>query len=319
MLTRRSVLAQASALCVVAAGAGRTIAAGPRPQTTATFEVPRGACDAHVHVIGDPRKFPMSAHRDYTPPAATADELLQVLKFLNLDRVVIVTPTIYDDNAATLAAIRLLGRERARGIAFVEQTMPSEFLDSLRDSGVAGVRLFLTGDGPFDPERAVRHLENAIDLAKPRSWHLQISTPPDVIGALLPQLAASPVPIVLDYFGWVEGGVEQPGFDAILSLLRSGRAYIKFAEAYRLSKRPPDYPDLVPVIRAILEANTDRVLWGSGWPHVSGSVAGRAKTDLAPNLPVDPGHLLNLLSVWVPDADTRRKILVDNPARLYGF
>jgi predicted TIM-barrel fold metal-dependent hydrolase len=262
----------------------------------------------------------MSPEREYTPPPATADQLLEVQKFLKLDRVVIVTPGIYDDNSATLAAIKQLGLDRARGVAFVAANTPSETLDSMRASGIAGIRLFLAGTGAFNPAAAAKHLDEAVDIAKPRTWHLQIATPPDVIAALATQLASCPVPVVLDTFGWVAGGVEQPGFETILSLMRSGRAYVKFTQPYRISNNPPNYEDLLPVIRALLAANPDRLLWGSGWPNVrSEGLPGRAKTDLAPNLPVDAANLLNLLAVWVPDGETRRKILVDNPARLYGF
>jgi predicted TIM-barrel fold metal-dependent hydrolase len=185
--------------------------------------------------------------------------------------------------------------------------------------GIAGIRLFL-GGGDFRPAAAARHLQTAIDLANVRGWHLDVSAPPDVVAALAPQLAACPVPLVLDYFGWVAGGVQQPGFEAVLSLVKSGRAYVKLAEPYRLSKKAPEYGDLVPVVRALVAANPDRLLWGSGWPHVDSTpVAGRSNTDLAPNLHVDTGHLFNLFARWVPDAERRRTILVENPARLYGF
>lgn len=319
MLTRRSLVAGVSGL-YVAARASRLLAAAGNLKTSVSFEVPRGACDTHVHVIGDPAEFPMSREREYTPPAATADQLLEVQKFLKLDRVVIVTPEIYDDNSATLAAIKQLGLERARGVALVAANTPSETLDSMRTGGIAGIRLFLVGAGAFNPAAAAKHLDDAIEMAKSRVWHLQIATPPDVIAALANQLASCPVPVVLDTFGWVAGGVEQPGFETILSLMRSGRAYVKFAQPYRISKKSPNYEDLIPVVRALLAANPDRLLWGSGWPNVrSEGVPGRAKTDLSPNLPVDVANLLNLLAVWVPDGETRRKILVDNPARLYGF
>ena len=324
MLTRRRLLTAASAigaLSVPMASSMRVSAVGPKPKTTVAFEVPRGACDAHVHIIGEPAQFPMSPERDYTPPPATANELFEVLKALKIDRVVIVTPTIYGaDNSATLAAIEQLGRDRARGVALVNETDSFETLDSMMGTGIVGIRLFLSSEGGVDLSASAERLKTAIGIAKRLGWHLDISTPPDVIAALAAQLALSPVPLVLDYFGWVAGGVRQPGFDAVLSLVKSGHAYVKLAEPYRLSKKAPDYQDLVPVVRALLAANPDRLLWGSGWPHVdSSNVAGRANTDLAPDLPVDAGHLLNLFARWVPDAEIRRKILVENPARLYKF
>ena len=326
MLTRRSMLTTAGFLGVSMVASRRVSGCSPNPKTIVNFEVPNfevphGACDTHVHVIGEPTKFPMSPQRDYTPPSATVDELAEALKFLNLDRVVVVTPTIYgSDNSATVAAVRQLGRDRARGVALIDENTSPRILDALVEAQISGIRLFLHRAGALDRAAAANRLRRGINLADRRGWHLQISTPPDIIAALAMQLASSPVPLVLDCFGWIAGGVHQSGFDTVLSLVKSGRAYVKLAEPYRLSSQTPDYLDLLPVIKALLAANPDGVIWGSGWPHVdSTTVAGRRKTDLAPNLPVDTGHLLNLLARSVPDARLRRKILVDNPARLYSF
>src|ERR1700730_9112137 len=311
MLRRRTALTTAGIFgCFMAASYFlRVPAAGPKPKTPIAFEVPRGACDAHVHVIGEPKEFPLSVDRDYTPPTATADELRELLQFLNFDRVVIVTPDVYGtDNSSTLSAIRQLGQDRARGVGWIAETTPSDVLDSMRAAGIVGIRLSLDQGGVFNAQTAAK-----------RRWDLQTGTPPEVIAALVTQLASCPVPVVFDTFGWVEGGVEQAGFDAVLSLVKSGRADGKLSVSYRLSKKGPNYPDLMPVVQALVAANPDRLLWGSGWPFVSGPVPGRAKVDLTPHLPLDAGHLLNLFAGWVPDAGTRRKILVANPARIYGF
>jgi len=115
-------------------------------------------------------------------------------------------------------------------------------------------------------------------------------------------------------------GVEQSGFGDLLDFLRSGKAYVKISGAYRASSRGPDYPDVTPFAMALIGANAERVLWGSDWPHPdTASVAGRKTTDIAPLLPIDDGRLLNQLAVWAPDAAVRKKILVDNPARMYKF
>jgi predicted TIM-barrel fold metal-dependent hydrolase len=322
MLSRRAALigtgalgAWMTALYSYSTGLG---VGGRNPKVTANFEVPSDACDSHVHVIGDPRVFPMSSQRDNTPPPATADQLQQMLQFLTLSRVVIVSPGIYTDNLATIAAIRQLGQDRARGVGWLPETRSSDVLGSMKEAGIVGFRVFLYEGGLFKSAVAADRLRAKFDVAERLGWHLDISAPPNVIAALLPELDASPVPLVFDYFGWLAGGVHQYGSDAVLSLVKSGRSYVKLSEPYRLSKSP-NYADLVPVVRALVEANPDRVLWGSGWPHVSGARPGQAKEDLAPHLPIDAGHLLNLLAEWVPHAETRRKILVDNPARLYGF
>jgi predicted TIM-barrel fold metal-dependent hydrolase len=261
----------------------------------------------------------MDPHRDSTPSVATVDDLYRYLEFLHMDRVVIVAAGAYRfDNSATLEAVQHLGQSRARGVAWVHHGSPLESLERLKRAGIVGVRWLLPNGNPLDRRAAEQHLQAGISIAKPYGWHLDILTSPDVIGALEDQLASSPVPIVLDYFGWARS-VDQDGFGSIRSLIKSGPAYVKLSEPYRLSKNVPDYSDLVPVVDALIKSNPDRVLWGSGWPHVSGGSPGRARTQESPNLPIDAGHLLNLLAAWVPDRDVLHKILVDNPARFYGF
>jgi predicted TIM-barrel fold metal-dependent hydrolase len=115
-------------------------------------------------------------------------------------------------------------------------------------------------------------------------------------------------------------GSGQPGFDTVLGLVKSGKAYVKVSSAYRASNRAPDYADVAPLERALVAANPDRLVWGSDWPHPDSSkVEGRKTTDIAPAMVVDDGRVFNLLAEWVPDAATRQKILVDNPKRLYEF
>jgi predicted TIM-barrel fold metal-dependent hydrolase len=111
--------------------------------------------------------------------------------------------------------------------------------------------------------------------------------------------------------------VNQPGFDAMLDLVRSGKAYVKISGAYRASDQAPDYADVAPLARALIDANADRIVWGSDWPH-PGPPA-KPPTEINQPFPVDDGRLLNLLAEWAPDPATRHKILVANPARLYGF
>lgn len=324
MLTRRTSLKTLGVLGATMSTSLSFVTGTPpaaaKPLTYPNFDIPQGACDTHVHVIGDPTQFPMSRDRDYTPATATAGDLLRLQKLLKLDRVVIVTPSVYDtDNAATIDAIRQLGQERARGIVLVSDSILTEDINAMTMAGVVGFRVFLDAGGAFDAAVATKRLKAKFDIAKRRGWHLDILSPPDLVAALKPQLDLSPVPLVFDTFGWVAGGIDQPGFDSLLSLVKSGKAYVKLSEPYRLSKMSPDYPDLVPLVRAFVAANPDRVLWGSGWPHVSGGAPGAKASDISPNLPIDAGHLLNLFAGWVPDAATRHKILVDNPARLYGF
>jgi len=323
MISRRIVLKAAGAAGAAASGLTPVLAAGPVPKTQVNFAIPRGACDSHVHVVGDPVTYPMIPNRVYTPPTATADELLALQKFLHLDRVVIVTPSFYGtDNSASLDALKHLGRERARVVAVVDETTPAPALEAMARSGVSGLRVNLATRGENDPVAASKKFQTGINLAKAHGWHVQIYSGLAVIAAVSTELAAAPVTLVLDHFGGADAalGTGQTGFDTLLSLVRSGVAYVKISGAYRASKRAPDYADVVPLAKALVAANPDRIVWGTDWPHPdSTKVAGRANTDIAPYYPIDDGLLLNQLPIWVPDAAIRHKILVDNPARLYGF
>jgi predicted TIM-barrel fold metal-dependent hydrolase len=155
-----------------------------------------------------------------------------------------------------------------------------------------------------------------------RNWHIQMYTNLAIISSVRNLVEAAPVPIVFDHFGGAEArlGVEQASFGDLVALVRSGKAYVKLSGAYRVSTRGPDYPDVTPLAKALIEANPDRVIWGSDWPHPgTAAPGGRSKTEVKPLLQIDDGRLLNRLAVWAPDAAVRKKILVDNPARLYGF
>jgi predicted TIM-barrel fold metal-dependent hydrolase len=211
---------------------------------------------------------------------------------------------------------------RARAIAVIDQQTPPAALDALHAGGVRGIRLNLATSGQTDPVAARGRLQKAIEQLGGRGWHIQMYTGMAVIDAIQPQIAASPIPIVFDHFGGAQAalGTGQPGFDALLALVRAGKAYVKISGAYRSSNARPDYADAVPLAKALIAANPQRILWGSDWPHPDSSiVAGRKATDIAPLLPIDDGRVLNQLPVWAPDAAQRKTILVDNPARLYGF
>lgn len=324
MVTRRDLLKAGAAAGAVASGLTRAFAAMPMPTTAVDFDVPRGACDCHVHVFPDPTEFPFSPSRGYTPPTATPKELLGLQEFLHLDRVVIVTPSVYaTDNRATLAGMRELGPQRARGIAVIDDKTPAEALDAMQKAGVRGVRINLEQAGVFDPAAAAKQLQAAVSRVKDLGWHVQMYTRLAVLGALADQLANQPVPLVFDHFGGAraELGPQQPGFDTLLALVRSGKAYVKISGSYRASDKAPDYPDVAPLAKALIAANAERIVWGSDWPHPDAArVPGRNPiTDIAPPLPIDDGRVLNLLPTWTADAATRHKILVENPARLYGF
>ena len=288
----------------------------------ARFPMPAGACDCHVHVFCDPRRFPMSAERTYTPPIAPVESVLAHLHALGLDRVVIVSASVYGtDNACALDAMRTLGA-RARGVANVATDVTVAELDRLGQGGIRGIRLNFETQGVSNPRVAVERFQQAAKQAAGQGWHLQVNTRLPIVAAMEEMILGGPVPVVFDHFAQADPtlGVDQPGFAALVRLLKSGRAYVKISGAYRLSTRAPDYADVAPLARALIAANPERVLWGSDWPHPdSARRPGRLATDVALPLRVDDARMLDQLAVWAPEATTRHTILVDNPARLYGF
>jgi predicted TIM-barrel fold metal-dependent hydrolase len=241
---------------------------------------------------------------------------------LGIERVVIVTPSIYGtDNRATLEGIKFRG-DTARGIAVIDDKASESDLDEMGKAGIKGIRVNLANNGISDPTIGRKRLEAAIDRVKGRGWHVQCYTNLAMLTTIKDVLASSPVPLVFDHFGGADAslGLEQPGWAELVEGVKSGKLYVKISGAYRLSKKAPDYPDAVPFAKALIAANPDRLVWGSDWPHPdSDPRPDRKPTDLAPLYQIDDGRVLNLLAVWAPDAATRKKILVDNPTRLYGF
>jgi len=316
MLTRRHILIGAAS-----AGARSLFAKASQPSTAVSFAVPPNACDSHTHIYGDPKEFPLWSGRPYTPEPALPEEMSALHRALHMDRVVIVTPSAYGtDNAVTLFGIKARGAN-ARGIAVIDDKTPDSDLDAMASAGVRGIRLISGANGPTDPAVARRRFQAAVPRMKSRNWHIQMYTSLGIILALKDLIQASPVPVVFDHFGGAQAarGLNQPGFPDLLELLHSGKAYVKISGAYRASTLAPDYTDVVPLAQALITANPERIVWGTDWPHPTGTPPGGKPTDVTPLLQIDDGRLLNQLPVWAPDAAIRQQILVDNPARLYGF
>lgn len=322
MRTRRDVLQGLGAV-----GAG--LLAGPLLRGTAfgatavDFQLPARACDSHVHIF-DPANFPYTAKRVYTPPPALISDLLDLHKNLRMDRVVIVQPSVYAaDNSCTLDAVKKLGA-RARGVAVIDKDTSQTEIDDMNGVGVRGIRLNLntTPGGEVDADGSKRTLDMAAKQLQGRKWHIQFYTRPPVIAALKAHIEQLPFPVVFDHFGGARAadGVGQAGFEALLDLVKTGRAYVKISGSYRASSKAPDYPDALPLAQALIAANPDRLVWGSDWPHPDSSAGrGRPLTEMTPPMAVDDGLVLNQLPKWTADQALRQKILVENPARLYDF
>jgi predicted TIM-barrel fold metal-dependent hydrolase len=295
-----------------------------QPKTPLSFPVPPGTCDCLTHIFGDQDRFPMAADRPYTPELASLEELQAVRRALHVDRVVVVQTTVYGtDNRCMLDGLRRLG-DRARGIAVIDKTATRGELDDLDGAGVRGIRINLETVGITDGRIARARFSAAVDQLQDRPrWHIQIYTRPTVIESIADLLTQCPVSVCFDHFAGIQAATafsEQPGLELIADLLRSGRIYVKLSAPELVSKRGPDFPDVTPLARALIDVNPERILWASHWPHPDSTRGpGHRNTDVNPLRQIDDGYVFNLLAHWTTKPGELRRILVDNPARLYDF
>jgi predicted TIM-barrel fold metal-dependent hydrolase len=215
---------------------------------------------AHVTVtrisLAPPNQFPYWPGRTYTPETALPEEMSTLHRALHIDRVVIVTPSVYGtDNSATLFGVKARGAN-ARGIAVIDGKTPDSHLEAMGMAGMRGIRLNLVIAGEFNSAVARQRVLRAADRIKSRHWHVQIYTTLAVISGIKDGIRDSPTPAVFDHFGGAQAalGLHQPGLADLLELVRSGKAYVEISGAHRASKLAPDYPNVVPLARALIAA-----------------------------------------------------------------
>jgi 2-pyrone-4,6-dicarboxylate lactonase len=276
------------------------------------FEMPAGSTDSHAHVFGPESRYPYQENRSYTPRDLPLSELRAMHKTLGIERLVVVQASAHGiDNSAVLDAVAT-DRKNLRGIAAVAEDVSDQELARLNDGGIRGIRVNLVDRGgmPFGSLAALGRMAERI---RDFGWHVEFLVHVESSAAELRQLATSlSVPLSVGHIGYTNaatGGIAHPGFQEFLAMLRDGHFWVKLTAPYRISARDNfPYPDVAAMAEAVVSAAPERVVWGSDWPHV---IHYRG-------MPND-GDLLDALADWVPDAPLRRRILVDNPARLYGF
>lgn len=279
------------------------------------FAVPPGACDSHAHVFGPYSQFPLAEDRSYTPDENGPAEFIRHLDRLGFERGVLVTASAQgDDNGTMLTALRAYP-QRLRGVAVVRGDVSDRTLDELNEAGVRGARFNLYKHDGRAVYRNGVGIEDFTALAprlKERGWHAQIWVhAPDLVD-LAPTLLHPGLDLVVDHMGRMSTarGTGDAGFQFLCGLLRDGKAWSKISGADRNTASGAPYLDIAPFAQALLAANPDRVVWGTDWPHINYFKEGQVPDD---------GALVNLLGDWMPDAVLRKRVLVDNPARLYGF
>lgn len=285
--------------------AAPTFMAAPRQPK---LKLPRGACDAHVHVFGPRARFPYAPGRGLAPTDAPKESLFALHDFLGIEHCVIVHTAAHGtDNAATADALAAKGGAY-RGVALVPTDISDAELKRLDAAGFRGARFHymahLAKAAPID--EVITFGKRLADIG----WHLQIHMAAELIAELAPAIHRAPVPVVIDHMGRVDAslGLEQPAFRALLDLMQDNNVWVKVSGCDRATRQGPPYADAVPFARKLVEEFGDRCVWGLDWPH--------------PNhqgpIP-DDGELVDLLAKIAPGEKQRQALLVDNPQRFYRF
>ncbi|ALM84818.1 amidohydrolase [Bordetella sp. N] len=276
-----------------------------------SFEIPALACDAHAHVVSaDSATYPVVANRSYTPVPTPESDYLAMLDGTGMARGVLVQISVYGTDNRYMVEVLRRHPARLRGIAVVAPDVSERELTALHDAGVRGLRLnVLFGGGVgFDA------METLAAKIEQMGWHLQLLVDARQFPDLMPRLTKLTLPVVVDHMGHmpVELGTDHAGFKAMKHLMVNHGWWAKLSGAYRVSGLGENGHDIAAAAvtdwaQALVDAAPDRLVYGSDWPHVATSP-----------MP-DAGVLRNLLATWIPDESTRRKVLVENPARLYQF
>ena len=283
---------------------------GPDPDTKAPrLALPAGACDCHVHVYGPAHRFPFLPSHAERSVEAPKDELERMHRAIGMDRCVIVhVPAHGTDLAVTLEAMQTSARE-VRAAALVDDAITDKRLEELHAAGFRGVRYSPTLDGGPLNEAAIRRMADRI---APLGWHILLHFKGEAILDYADLLDGLAVPFVLDHFGGVDpatGGTGQATFRLVEKHLRNGSGWVKTSAIEKISRQPYPFADAADIAAAFLSIAPDKVLWGTDWPHPG----------LGTQDPTNDGDLVDLIPTYAADPAIRQKLLVDNPARLYGF
>jgi D-galactarolactone isomerase len=274
-------------------------------QTRPKLQAPPGTCDTHMHFYD--KRFPTAPTAAFTPPDATVAEYLNLRSRLGIHRTVVVQPSTYGkDNRCILDAMAALGPS-ARGVAVVDTSVTDAELERLTNLGIRGIRFFMLKGAPLPWDI----LETMAARVHEFDWHVQLQ----LDGRDLPDREALikrlPGTLVVDHVGkFLEPvPVDHPAFQVLVRQLENGRTWVKLSAPYEVSKNgPPYFDDVGALAKVLIKAAPDRMVWASNWPHPTPGVT----------VP-DDAVLLDMLLDWAPEEAVRRKILVDNPAILYGF
>jgi len=278
--------------------------------------LPANACDTHFHVFGPPEQFPFVATHEYTPPAAPLEHYLKMIAVIGIERAVVVQPSVHGlDNSATLDAIKT-SNGKFRGVGRIDDKTTKAEIRRLHDAGIRGVRFNLLDRPRGNIKLDV--LDRCVDNVSEFGWSIDLHIDMKNLIAQEKRVRAMPVPVVIDHIARVKPaeGISQPGFQLLLDLVKLKHVWVKVSGADKICETlVPSYfglpfVEVIPYAQAVIAAAPERIIWGTDWPHSNNFAPGHTPND---------GDLIDLLAAFAPGEKTRRKILVDNPAALYGF
>ena len=294
--------------------AAAPLCVGPDPQPRKpSFALPPGATDTHFHIFGPMAQYGFSEKRIYTPPDALLADWQHLANTLGVERGVIVQPSVYGtDNSVTLSNLKAMNG-KWRAVVVVEDSITDKEIEAMHALGVRGIRFNVVDVASAKGVLPMHLVHGMAKRIAPLGWHVQFLMHVDDYPDLEKMFDGFPTDIVVDHFGYMQAskGPKDANFQAFLRLMKGGRTWCKFTGAYRISgisSHNMPYPDVTPLAHAIIDANPNRVVWGTDWPHPKHEGA----------MPND-GEMCNRLLDWMPDAAIRDRVLAHNPAKLYGF
>ena len=285
------------------------------------FTAPKTACDCHVHVFGPSDVFPYDPERKYTPVDATPSDCAEMLASLGLQRLVLVQPTPYGSNNSRLtSALKEFGKA-ARGVVVLSGYPPRSMLEEFTSAGVRGTRMNFNPNERPDPKLLSARLRGLAELIGDYGWHIQLSLAAELLPEIEPVLPDLPTPVVLEHMARLPAKDYENniGYQSLRRMLETGRVWVKLSAPYRVAGGGEIGHGAGDLARNLISVAPERMVWGSDWPHTPLRGPDIDPFEPLPFQKLDTGELFNMIAEWSPDKSAIKRILAENPARLYGF
>jgi predicted TIM-barrel fold metal-dependent hydrolase len=283
--------------------------------------LPGLSCDCHVHIVGAQSQFPMIADRQYTAPVATVEDLGAHMARVGLQRAVVIQPSFYGvDNRCLIDSLKFL-EDAGRGVAVLERSVTDEQLRTLDAAGVRGIRINVESSSGSDAANLQAELKFWSNKLAPLGWHIQLFASQALIQQCASTIRKLAVDVVLDHFSLLPSDVAEndAGLACVSELLAGGNVWLKLSAPYRLPPAGFANAQAVALLaQTLLNANIERIIWGSDWPHTQRE-KGKLPTEESAYRNIAAITLIDQLHQWLPTVALRQAVLVDNPARLYRF